>query len=83
MHYLKLKQPPIATFEDNSFDHVIAINTIHNEDDCKILKRDYKSFKKNSFITVDAYKMRCWQKLMYAWNLTAKTIMSVNEWKVL
>ena len=46
-------------FEDNSFDHVIAINTIHNlnEDDCaKSLKEITRVSKKNSFITVDAYR---------------------------
>lgn len=71
-------------FEDNSFDHVIAINTIHNlnEDDCaKSLKEITRVSKKNSFITVDAYRNEEEKKLMYAWNLTAKTIMSVNEWK--
>ncbi len=71
-------------FEDNSFDHVIAINTIHNlnEDDCaKSLREITRVSKKNSFITVDAYRNEEEKKLMYAWNLTAKTIMSVNEWK--
>ena len=64
-------------FEDNSFDHVISINTIHNldEDDCaKSLREISRVSKKNSFVTVDAYRNEEEKKLMYAWNLTAKTI---------
>ena len=33
-----------------------------------------------SFITVDAYRNEEEKERMYAWNLTAKTIMSVDEW---
>ena len=36
--------------------------------------------KGKSFITVDAYRNEDEKERMYAWNLTAKTIMSVNEW---
>ena len=37
--------------------------------------------KKHSFITVDAYRNDREKELMYAWNLTAKTMMHVDEWK--
>ena len=37
--------------------------------------------KNYSFLTVDAYKDEEEKKRMFDWNLTAKTIMSVNEWK--
>jgi len=70
-------------FEDNSFDVVISINTIHNLDieKCgKALREIERVSKKNSFITVDAYRNKEEKKLMYAWNLTAKTIMSVEDW---
>jgi hypothetical protein len=36
--------------------------------------------RKGSFITVDAYRNAEEKERMYAWNLTAKTIMSVDEW---
>jgi ubiquinone/menaquinone biosynthesis C-methylase UbiE len=71
-------------FPDNSFDVVISINTIHNLDleNCgKALREIQRVSKKNSFITVDAYRNEEEKKLMYAWNLTAKTIMSVEDWK--
>ena len=70
-------------YEDNSFDVVISINTVHNldiENCAKALKEIQRVSKKYSFITVDAYRNDKEKELMYAWNLTAKTIMSVEEW---
>jgi SAM-dependent methyltransferase len=72
-------------FADNSFDVVISINTIHNLDrsDCaQALREIIRVSKKNAFITVDAYRNDEEKKKMYAWNLTAKTIMSVDDWKL-
>jgi len=72
-------------FKDNSFDIVIAINTIHNlekEDCAKALKEISRGSKKYSFVVVDAYRNEDEKKKMYAWNLTGKTIMSVEEWKI-
>ena len=71
-------------YEDNFFDLVIAINTIHNldKDECEIaLKEISRVSKKNAFITVDAFNNEDEKKRMYAWNLTAKTIMSIKDWK--
>lgn len=71
-------------FEDNQFDLVISINTVHNleKDECaKALQEIERVSKKNSFITVDAYRNDEEKELMDAWNLTAKTIMHVDEWK--
>ena len=70
-------------FADNSFDVVIAINTIHNldRDDCaQALREIERVSRKGSFITVDAYRNEDEKERMFAWNLTAKTIMSVDEW---
>ena len=70
-------------FEDNSFDLVISINTIHNleKDECgKSLREINRVSRKNKFIIVDAYRNDEEKKKMFAWNLTAKTIMHVNEW---
>ena len=49
----------------------------------KALKEISRVTKKGSFITVDAYRNKEEQKRMYDWNLTAKTIMSVEDWKKL
>jgi ubiquinone/menaquinone biosynthesis C-methylase UbiE len=70
-------------FEDNSFDVVISINTVHNlgkDDLAKALQEIERVSKGKSFITVDAYDSKKEKERMYAWNLTAKTIMSVDEW---
>ena len=64
---------------------VISINTIHNLDksDCaKALKEISRVTKKFLFITVDAYRNEEEKKRMFDWNLTAKTIMSENEWEI-
>ena len=71
-------------YEDNSFDLVISINTIHNLELNKCsqaLKEIERVSKKYSFLTVDAYRNEEEKNRMYAWNLTAKTIFSVPEWK--
>ena len=72
-------------FSDNFFDLVISINTVHNleQKDCADALREITRVSKNySFITVDAYRNEEEKKRMLAWNLTAKTIMSVSEWKL-
>lgn len=70
-------------FKDKSFDVVISINTVHNlekEDCAKALLEIERVSKGKSFITVDAYRNEKEKELMHAWNLTAKTIMQVDEW---
>lgn len=71
-------------FPDNSFDVVISINTIHNleREECgKALQEIERVSRRGAFITVDAYHDEAERKRMEAWNLTAKTIMHVDEWK--
>jgi len=70
-------------FPDKSFDVVISINTIHNleMDECaQALREIQRVQRKGAFVTVDAYRTDDEKRRMYAWNLTAKTIMSVDEW---
>ena len=70
-------------FPDKTFDVVISINTVHNleRDECAIALQEIERVSRgNSFVTVDAYRDDDEKERMYAWNLTAKTIMSVDEW---
>jgi len=72
-------------FADKSFDIVISINTIHNLDRgccAQALREIERVARSGSFISVDAYRNDEEKERMYAWNLTAKTIMSVDEWVV-
>lgn len=81
--FLSLGNAKKLRFKDNYFDLVISINTLHNlnKKDCaKSLKEINRVTKKNAFITVDAYKNKSEKKRMYAWNLTAKTIMHEKDW---
>ena len=70
-------------FEDNSFDLVISVTTVHNfdrEERIQALQEIDRVSKKNAFITVDAYRNDLEKEAMHAWNLTAKTILHVDEW---
>ena len=80
---LKVGNAKKLPFSSKSFDIVISINTIHNleKEECAIaLKEISRVSKKHSFITVDAYRNNEEKKRMFEWNLTAKTIMSVEDW---
>lgn len=71
-------------FPDKSFDLVISINTVHNldRDECgQALQEMERVSRGNSYLTVDAYRTEEERERMVAWNLTAKTIMHVDEWK--
>ena len=84
--YLKVGDAKKLNFSDKSFDLVISITTIHNLDlrECKnSLKEIERVSKKNKFITVDAFSDDKEQEQMYAWNLTAKTILHTDDWKKL
>jgi SAM-dependent methyltransferase len=70
-------------FRDKSFDVVISINTIHNldrEECAQALREIERVSRRKSFVTVDAYRNQEEKVLMEAWNLTAKTMMHVNDW---
>ena len=71
-------------FDDNNFDFVISINTIHNlnRENCAIALQEIERVTRgSSFVTVDAYRNSDEKARMEAWNLTALTMMSVDEWK--
>ena len=70
----------------NEFDLVISINTIHNleRDECaKALREIERVSRKNAYIVVDGYRNDAEKRAMEAWNLTAKTMLHVDEWREL
>lgn len=82
--HLQVADAKELPFENDSFDVVISINTVHNleRSECAQALREIERIsRKNSFITVDAYHDDEEKELMQAWNLTAKTVMHVNDWK--
>lgn len=84
--YLKVASAEDLPYEDNSFDYTISITTVHNFDRDGVinaLQELERVSRKGSFITVDAYTNDDEKQRMLAWNLTAKTILHVDEWKEL
>jgi ubiquinone/menaquinone biosynthesis C-methylase UbiE len=73
-------------FEDNYFDLVISINTLHNLPliDCKEAFREISRVsKKDSFVMNDAWTNEAGKEAMLKWNLTALTYMSTSSWQEL
>ena len=73
-------------FPDKSFDVVISVTTVHNLERAELiqsLREIERVAKKGSFITVDAYHNEIERLRMNAWNLTAKTVLHVDEWREL
>ena len=72
-------------FVDKTQDLVVSINTIHNLDraGCIQALREIERVGKAAYVTVDAWRTEEDRERMFAWNLTAKTILHVEEWKLL
>lgn len=75
----------LSEFENNEFDLVVSITTIHNLplEECKQALREIQRVGKNAFITVDAWRNDEEKKRMNSWNLTGLTYMHVDDWKKL
>ncbi len=73
-------------FDDDSFDVVISINTVHNLDinGCKLALQEIERVARHgAFVTVDAFKSESDRQRMMNWNLTARTILSTDDWEEL
>lgn len=81
--YVQVGNAKELPYEDNAFDVVISINTVHNleRDECGQAIREIERVSRGkSFITVDAYRNGQEKEAMMSWNLTARTIIQVDEW---
>lgn len=71
-------------YDDNSFDLVISINTVHNLplEECKQALREIQRVtRKDAFVTMDAWRNDEERVQLLKWNLTALTYMHVEDWK--
>lgn len=84
--YLSLGNAKELPYEDNSFDFVVSINTVHNLviDECKQAVREIERVSRgNSFIMVDAWRNDDERDAMMKWVLTGLTMMGVEDWREL
>ena len=71
-------------YEDNSFDLVTAISTVHNLPlaDCKQAIREIQRVSRSdAFITVDAWRTQEEKERLEKWILTCRTYMHVDDWQ--
>jgi nucleoside-diphosphate-sugar epimerase/SAM-dependent methyltransferase len=75
----------LSKFRDDEFDLVICITTVHNLplEECKQALKEIQRVGKNAFVTVDAWRTDEEKERMDCWNLTAETLMCVDDWKKL
>lgn len=70
-------------YPDRSFDLVISINTISNLPmaGCKQAIREIQRVsRKRAFLSVHSWRTEKQRETLFKWNLTALTVMHVNEW---
>jgi SAM-dependent methyltransferase len=83
--FCKVANATTLPFNDKSIDVSISITTLHNleqKDLITALSEIERVTRRGSFITLDAYRNNEEKERMEAWNLTAKTVMHVDEWKI-
>jgi SAM-dependent methyltransferase len=84
--YVSVGDARALPFPDDSFDVAISVTTIHNfnREDCIVALQEIERVsRRGAFVTVDAYRTEEERTAMDAWNLTALTVLHVDEWKEL
>lgn len=73
-------------YPDSSFDLVVSIATVHNlevEGVKQALREIQRVSRGHSFIKVNGYRNDAERDALHKWNVVAKTILHVDEWKAL
>ena len=80
--FLIIGDARILPWANDSFDLVVSINTIHNLDraGCIQALKEIQRVGRRAYVTVDTYRNDEERQRMYDWNLTALTILPVDEW---
>ena len=84
--YIVLGNAKKLPYADNTFDLVLAINTIHNlpiEDCFQALQEIERVSRKDKYIIVDAWRTEEERQRMAKWVLTGITYFSTKNWKEL
>jgi ubiquinone/menaquinone biosynthesis C-methylase UbiE len=81
--YIQVGNATHLPFEDRTFDLVISINIIHNlkRNDCvRALGEIERVSRGSAFVMVDGWKTPEEQQLLMEWVLTARTMLSSEDW---
>ena len=80
--FLWVRSADDRCFPEKYFDLVVSINTVHNlpRPGCIAALQEIERTGKQAYVTVDAYRTEEERKRMLDWNLTALTILHVDEW---
>lgn len=84
--FLQVGNATELPFEDDSFDLVVAITTVHNlprEECIEALREIERVSRAHTFVTVDAWHDDEERRRLEQWVLTAYTKMHVDDWKKL
>ena len=71
-------------YPDKSFDLVVAIATIHNlelDGVKRSLREIMRVSRRHAFVKINGYRTPEERVALHRWNLVARTILSVDEWK--
>ena len=82
-HSVQVADARDLPFEDDSFDLVVSVNTIHNLERVEVvdsLREIQRVSRRGSFVVVDAYRDATEKDRIDAWNLTALTVLSTDDW---
>jgi len=84
--FIKEGSAKALPYGDNSFDLVVSINTVDHLPlkECKqAIKEIERVKKKHAFIMVNSWRDDEEKERLLKWNITARTVMHVTEWKKL
>jgi ubiquinone/menaquinone biosynthesis C-methylase UbiE len=84
--FLEIGSAEKLPYPDKSFDLVVSINSIHNLPLLRLknsLSEIQRVCRKDSYITVDAWRNEKERESLYKWVLTAETMLHTDDWKKL
>lgn len=72
----------LSRYGTQSFSLAVSVNTIHNLErkDCIKALAELQRVGRRAYVTLDAYRTEAERQRMLDWNLTALTILHVDEW---